>query len=127
MRPGMRPVYVLKIRLEAGIVPCEGVDREIHVRFRERGVDLQLRVWGLSAGGVKWREEGLKGIVTADAVRDGVGEREILETAGRDLEIACRVTPRPYTLFSGIRKDRRVFEVRSIYFRVRAGIRILLV
>jgi len=95
MRSRMRPIDVLKIRLKAGVVPRERVDREIHVLFRERGVDHQLGVWDWCArrrGEVG--EEGLQSIITADAVRDGIGELDILETAGRDLVIVRWVTPR---------------------------------
>ena len=128
----MRPINVLKIRLEAGKVPREGIDREIHVRFRERSVYHQLGVYGQCTGwwgeaAVPKREERLKGVITTDMVWGGVGDRDILETAGRDLEIVRRVTPRPKTLIIGIGKNRRMFKVRGIYFHVRAGIRMLLV
>jgi hypothetical protein len=127
MRSRMRAVDVLEIGLEVGIVPGERVDREIYVLFRERGVDHQIDVYGLPGNeGEHSSEEGLKDIISADAVRDGVSDSHILETAGSDLEIVFRVTPRPQTVFGGIGKDRCVFKVRSIYIRVRADIRILL-
>ena len=96
MRSRMRSIDVLKIRLEVGVVPRERVDREIHVLFRERGVDHQL---GISGGLARRRgevagEEGLQGIITADVVRNGIGDLHILETTGRDLVIVRRVTPR---------------------------------
>ena len=106
VRSRMRSINVLKIRLEAGIVPREGASREIHVRFRKRGVDHQLGVYGQCTGrwgeAVPEREERLEGVITTDMVWDGVGDRDILETAGRDLEIVCRITPRPKTLITGI-------------------------
>jgi len=127
----MRPIDVLQIRLEAGIVPLEGAGGEVHVCFREGGVEHQLGVHGRCAGryggAVPQHEERLKGITTTDAMWDGVRDRDILETAGSDLEIVCWVTPRPKTLIGTIGKDRRVFKVRGIYFRVRARIIILLV
>jgi len=124
MRSRVRPVDVLKVRLEAGIVPREGADHEIHFRFCECGVDHQRGVHGRCAG--QWGDVKLRGIITADVVWDGVRDRHILETAGINLEIVCWVTPRPKTIMGGIGKDRRVFKVSGIYFRVRAGIRILL-
>lgn len=95
----MRPIDVLKIRLEVGIIPRERANLESCVLWRERGVDHQQGVNGRVAG--RWSEatdvaeERLKGIIAADVVRDRVGDRHILETAGRDLEIIVRVTPRP--------------------------------
>lgn len=96
MRSRMRPIDVLKVRLEVGVVPSERVDCEIHVFFCHRGVDHQL---GVSSGLARRRgevggEERLQSIVTADVVRNGIGDHHILETAGRDLVIVRRVTPR---------------------------------
>ena len=59
-------------------------------------------------------EEGLKGEVPADVVWNGVGELEVLESTGGDLEVVLWVTPRSKTVISGVGKYTRVKEVRGI-------------
>ena len=118
----MRPRDVLMVYLEAGEIPCESVDREIHVGLCERAVDPSLAVhpglWDKAGP----RYEGSKGIITANVVWDGVGDSDILETAGGDLVIVICVTPRPEALCGGIGKDRCVLKVRGIYSHVRTDI-----
>lgn len=83
----MRPGNVLEIRLEVDILPCERGQSKIHIRLRERGVDHQKRVHGRCARDVDTSEEGLKGIITTDVVWNGVGDSDIFETTGGDLEV----------------------------------------
>ena len=87
----MRPIGALKILLEAGIIPGKRIKRVIHVLLCERRVYHQLGVYARCVGGEEW----LKSIITADVVRDGVGDRDIFETASGDLEIVLSVSPRP--------------------------------
>jgi len=89
MRSRMSPGEVFKISLEVGIVPRERVDRVIHIRLRERGVDHKIGVPRCVRRGV----QEVKGIITADVVRYGVGDCDILETAGGDLEIVLWLAP----------------------------------
>jgi hypothetical protein len=123
----MRTKEVLEVRLEAGKVAGVVVERDIHSVLCVGGVDHECGVhsgrWGEA---VRWREERLKSIITADVVGDGVGEHEVLEATGGDLVIVVRVTPRSQTLSSGIGKDRGVLGVRGIYFCVRTDVEILL-
>jgi len=118
---------VLEIRLEVGIVPGVVVECYVHSRLRVRGVDHELgdhSGWWTEA--VHWCEERLKSVFTANVVRDGVGNRDVLQTTRGDLVIICGVTPGSQTVISGIGKDRRVLGVRGIYLRVRTGIKMLL-
>ena len=118
----MWPIETSKIRLEAGKVPSKRVDRVIHILFRERGVDHQV---GRHAGHCEsgYTEERLKGVVTADVVRDGVGDLYVLETTGGDLEIVVWVTPTTETVVGVVGKHGGMVEVCSVYFGVRTGIR----
>jgi len=102
MRSRMRPRDAPMVYLEALKVARESVDREIHVRLCECAVDPSLTVHPGRWDKAGYRCEGSKGIITADVVRDGVGDGDILETAGGDLVIVICITPRPETLFGGI-------------------------
>ena len=95
MRSRMWPRDALKVWLEAVKVPREPVNRSIHIRLREREVDPSLAVHPRRWGEAVHRREGSKGIITADVMRDRVGDRDILETSGGDLVIVIRITPRP--------------------------------
>ena len=123
MRSGMRPTDAFKIRLKADIIPRERIHIEIHNRFRERGVDHQEGVHRWRSRGVDSKEEGLNGEIPADVVRGGVGESDILEATGGNLEVVCWITPRSNTVKSGVGKQRRVIEVRGIYLCVRTIVR----
>jgi len=98
----MRPRDACMVYLEAREVPREPIDREIHVRLCERAVDPKLTVHPGRWDKTVHRCEGSKGIITADMVRNGVGDGDILETAGGDLVIVICITPRPETLFGRI-------------------------
>ena len=58
--------------------------------------------------------EGLKGKITTDVVGAGVGDFDILEATGGDLEVVLGVTPRAEAVVSGVGPDRRVIKVRGI-------------
>lgn len=109
----MRSREVLKIQLETGIIAVKRVQNIIHIRLRKCRVDHCLRVHR-HAVDTGHAEEGLEGEVTANVVRNGVGNLDILEATGEDLVVIVRVTPGPKTLSSGVRKDRSVIEVRGV-------------
>ena len=110
----MRPTDAFKIRLKADIIPRERIHIVIHDRFRERGVDHQEGVHRWHSGGVDSKEEGLNGEIPADVVRDWIGDSDILESTGGNLEVVRWITPRPKTVVSGVGKECRVIEVRGI-------------
>ena len=110
----MRPEGGLEIRLKADVVPCERVHGVIHILRRERYINPVLGVHGRCARDAYSREEGSKGIITADVVRDRVSDCDILESTGEDLEVVLRVAPRTETVISGVGPDRRVFKIRGI-------------
>ena len=56
----------------------------------------------------------MKEKIPADAVRNGVGELEVLERSGRDLVVVVRVTPRSKSLDLIVRKQRCVVNIRGI-------------
>ena len=114
MRSRVRPLDILKIRLKADIIPRKRAHSEIHIRFRERGVDHQQRVNRWRTGYGDAGEEGLECEIPADMVRDWVGEFNVLEATGGDLEVVLWITPRPNSVKSGVGKYRRVIEVRGI-------------
>ena len=119
----VRTEDVLEVRLEAGVVSGVIVKGDIHGIGGVRVVDRQCGInTDRCAEAVGWREERLKGKVTADMMRDGVGDRNVLETASRDLVVIVCVTPRAETVSSGIVKDRGVFRIRGIYFWVRTSV-----
>ena len=101
--------------MEAVKVPSKRVDRVVHILFRKRGVGhkvyRQAGRWGPGC-----TEEGLKSVVTADVVRDGVGDLYVLETTGGDLKIIFWVAPTPETVFGVIGKDGGMVKVCGIYF-----------
>jgi len=119
----VRSLDIFKIRLKADKIPCERARGKIHIRFRERGVDHQQWVHRWCAGNCGPREEGLQGEIPTDVVWNRVGEVDILEAAGGDLEVVLWITPRPKAVISGVRKYRRMVEVRSIWLQVRTGTR----
>ena len=114
----MRAIDVLEIRLEADIVSSKGADGVIDVLFGECGVDHRRRSHSL---GESTGSNGLNRIVTTDVMWDGISHHDVLETASGNLVVVIRVTPGPETLLGGVGKDRRVIQVRRIYFRVRPG------
>ena len=114
MWSGMGSTDVLKECLEAGIISCKRVQSVIHFRLRERRIDVQIRVHGSSAGETSYAKEGLEGDVTANVMRNGVSDFDVLEATGEDLVVVRRVTPGPNTVKGRVGKDRRVVEVRGI-------------
>ena len=77
-------------------VPIERVKRVIDIPLRERDVNRRGKVYGWCTG----ESSRVKkiGEIAADVVFDGVGEYDVLETTGVDLEIIRRITPRAKTL-----------------------------
>jgi len=114
VRSRVGPADTFNIRLEADVITRKRIHSEIHICFRERGVDHQQRVYRWCSGDSDSEEEGLKGEITANLVRNGVGESDILEATSRDLEVVRRITPSTNTVKSGVRKKRRVIEVLGI-------------
>lgn len=62
----------------------------------------------------------MEGIIATDAVRNGIGDIDILEATGTNLVVIVRVTPRAEAIIVGVGKDRRMVKVRGIWFTVRA-------
>ena len=120
MRPGMGAVDVLEICLEVDVISRKRVDGIIDVLFAEGGVEKRRGSYGL---GESRDRNGLEGIVATDVMWDRIGDGDVLETAGRNLVVVFRVTPRPKALLGGVGKDGRVVKVRGIYFHVRLGTR----
>ena len=114
MWSGMGSTDVLKECLETGIISRKRVQSVIHFRLRERRVDVQIRVYGSGAGETSYAKEGLEGDVTANVMRNGVGDFDVLKATGKDLVVVRRVTPGPNTVEGRVGKDRRVVEVRGI-------------
>ena len=112
MGSGVRSGEVLEVPLEVGIVPIERVERVIDILLREGDVDRRGQIHGWCTG-----ESGRVkdvGEITTDVVFGGVGEGDVLETTGGDLEIVRRVTPTPESLVRAVREDRGTEKVRSI-------------
>ena len=113
----------LKMGLEVDVVPRKRIHGVVHNRFRECRVHHQQGVHepaGDGDGGSSG--ERLKGKITTDVVGGGVGDFDILEATGGDLEVVLRVTPRAETVVSGVGPDRGVIKVRGIYGCIRTGI-----
>jgi len=118
----MGPLDILEIRLKGDVIPRKRTCCEIHVGFRERRVDHQQRVHGRRTGGGDPREEGLKGEIPADVVRDWVCEHDIFEPTRGNLEVVLWIAPRPNAVKGGVGKYRRVIEVRGILCPVPTGL-----
>jgi len=115
MRSRMGSTDTLQISLEADIVTRERVYGEIHILRRESCVDHKQWVHRWRTGGDGHSlKEGLKGIITANVVWDGISDLHVLETASRDLEVVLGVTPVPEAIIGGVGKDSRVVKGRSI-------------
>lgn len=111
----MRPKYTLRIRLEVEEIAPKRVQDKIDIVFGERGVEHQRGVQGYAGRDAKQSlKEGLEGVVATDVVWDGVGKPDVLEAAGRDLEVVIWIAPGSKTVVRGVRKDRCVIKVRGI-------------
>lgn len=107
---------VLKVGLEAGIVAIvvviEGhVDGSRIVSGVDESGGVNSDGRGETTGSV---EERLKGKLTTDVVRGGIGEDYVLESTGGDLEVVVGVSPLTKTIESGIGKDRGMFGIGGI-------------
>ena len=116
MRPRVRTAEVLKSRLEGNIIPWGYAQSGLDNCLRKRRVEHQRGVkgWNACGGGPSWWKVRIESIIPTDAVREGVCNHHILETAGTDLEVVIRVTPRPKAIVLGVGKDRCMIEVGGI-------------
>ena len=92
----MRPRQDLNSPLEVDIIPREGVHNGVDNFLRERRVEHQGTFLSFTSGKVKYSiKEGLVSVVPADVVRNRVGDPDVLEATGGNLEVVIWVTPRP--------------------------------
>ena len=116
MDGGMRSVETLEEALESGVVSDVVGHEEVHICLGESGVDHHLgenNTWGGTGEGGSGKV-GLKDEVTTDVVRSRIGDSNIRESTGGDLEVVVGVSPGTKTTGSVVVEDGRVKEVRGI-------------
>ena len=122
MRPRMRSAKVLESRLECYILPRGWVYCCVDNFTRECCVEHQGGIWWwYTSGDGKCCWE-VKGKIPTNVVWNRVGNPDISESTGGNLEVVVWVTPRPKAVIIRVWKDRRMIKARGIYFLVRAEI-----
>ena len=126
MRSRMRALKAIDEHLESDIIARERVHSAIDNFSRERRVERHCRIRSrltVGIGKVRERRHGVKGELSAEVMWNRVGNHQVLKGTAADSVVVIWITPRPKAVIFGVRPDRRVVKVRSIWCWVKTKIK----